>query len=162
VQGSPGGGEGERGRLLEDWEKGRRGPEIPLLPIGKRSENHQKTVRTVSPRAATGRNPPGSRREGLRGGCARGGPRLIPKGMEPSLERPGREKGRCGSHHLRALAREQGPRGHRGVKPSPLPGMRGNGAPRFKEDPAPGTGPLGDDLCDESPTGQGREVRGLP
>jgi hypothetical protein len=40
--------------------------------------------------------------------------------------------------------------------------MRGNGAPRFKEDPAPGTGPLGDDLCDESPTGQGREVRGLP
>jgi hypothetical protein len=40
--------------------------------------------------------------------------------------------------------------------------MRGNDAPRFKEDPAPGTGPLGDDLCDESPTGQGREVRVYP
>jgi hypothetical protein len=76
----------------------------------------------------------------------------------------GEGMGRCGSHHPRALARdrEQGPRGHRGVKPSPLPGMRGNDAPRFKEDPAPGTGPLGDDLCDESPTGQGREVRCLP
>jgi len=74
---------------------------------------HQKTVRTVSPRAATGRNPPGSRREGPGGECARGGPRLIPKGMEPSLERPGREWDGADPHHPDAGA---GPRGSdRGV-----------------------------------------------
>jgi hypothetical protein len=95
-------------------------------------------------------------------------PEVAPASSRKGWSRPwsGRGGKRDGAdpHHLRALTRDPGagPRGHRGVKPSPLPGMRGNEAPRFKEDPAPGTGPLGDDLCDESPTGQGREVRGLP
>jgi hypothetical protein len=69
-----------------------------------------------------------------------------PKGMEPSLERPGRERDGADPHHTRALT----------------PGAGTEGSSRGKTLSPPGTGPLGDDLCNESPTGQGREVRGLP
>jgi hypothetical protein len=135
VQGSPGGGEGEWGRLLEDWEKGRRGPEIPLLPIGKRSENHQRQSAPSPQGRRPGEYPLGSRREGPGGVCARGGPRLAPAGSRALLVRSRPWSGRGGkwggadTHHPKALAREQGPRGHRGVKPSPLPGIEGKWCP---------------------------------
>jgi hypothetical protein len=75
----------------------------------------------------------------------------VPEVPPPHPERDGavpgaagEGKGRCGSHHPRALTPGVGPGGHRGVKPSPLPGMRGYGAPRsFQDVPGPGAGPLG-------------------
>jgi hypothetical protein len=145
----------------------RRQPKITVTqttspPPQANSDNRTKNVRTVPPRVATGRNPPWSRREGPGRGCARGPPASSNKGWS----RPWSGRGGNGTVRipttLTGSGLGQGPRGHRGAKPSPLPGMRGNEIPRFWEGPAPGTGPLGDDLCDESPTGQGREVRGLP
>jgi hypothetical protein len=117
VQGSPGGGEGERGRLLEDWEKGRRGPEIPLLPIGKRSENHQRQSAPSPQGRRPGEYPLGSRREGPGGKCARGGPRLAPAGSRALLVRSRPWSGRGGKwggadpHHPKALTPGAGTEG---------------------------------------------------
>jgi hypothetical protein len=67
--------------------------------------------RTVSPRAATGRNPTGSRREGPGGGCARGGPRLIPKGWSRPWSGRGGKWGGADPHHPRALTPGAGTEG---------------------------------------------------
>jgi hypothetical protein len=86
-------------------------------------------------------------------------PEVAPASSRKGWSRPWSGRGGkwdgADTHHPRALTPGAGPRGHRGVKPSPLPGMRGNGAPRsFQDVPGPGAGPLGAKASDR--TGQGR------
>ena len=86
-------------------------------------------LRTVSPRAATGRISSGVE-------ARRPWREMCPRWPPPHPERDGAVPGAAGEGNgtvriPTTLDPGAGPRGRRGVKPSPLPGMRGNGTPRF-------------------------------
>jgi hypothetical protein len=117
------------------WEKGRRGPEIPFssgkrISSGKRSEDSE-DYRGQSAPSPQGRRPgeilQGRGAKALEGSVPEVPPPRTgripgPAGAEPSLERPGREMGRCGypppgpgTEGLRSRGQTLSPPRHEGI-----------------------------------------------